>query len=145
MRVKGGAYGVGFQGRLSGNMRFYSYRDPHLDETIARFAQSCDWVAAYDPARDEFEGFIVATVAGIDAPVKPRALIARQIADLFADRDPHARDVVRQQIIDTTVDDVRSLADPLKRAVDAHALCVFGNRDIIESSKQDLDVITLVG
>ena len=38
VRVKGGAYGVGFQALDAGNMRFYTYRDPHLDErsTVSR-------------------------------------------------------------------------------------------------------------
>lgn len=40
VRVKGGAYGAGFGAARTGNLRFYSYRDPHLDETLARFAAS---------------------------------------------------------------------------------------------------------
>ena len=45
VRVKGGAYGAGFGAARTGNMRFYSYRDPHLDETLARFAESAAWLA----------------------------------------------------------------------------------------------------
>lgn len=40
VRVKGGAYGAGFQTTRSGSSRFYSYRDPRIDETVERFRTS---------------------------------------------------------------------------------------------------------
>ena len=38
IRVKGGAYGAGFQATRVGSMRFYTYRDPRIDESIERMA-----------------------------------------------------------------------------------------------------------
>ena len=74
VRVKGGAYGAGFGAARTGNMRFYSYRDPHLDETLARFAESAAWLASFEPRTEEMEGYVVATVAGFDAaPEGPSA------------------------------------------------------------------------
>ncbi len=145
VRVKGGAYGVGFKAFLSGDMRFYSYRDPHLDETIARFEQAVPWLASFDPSQEDMEGFVVATVAGIDAPVKPRALIRRQAGDFFGGRTPQTRIDNRRQVVETGVQDVRDLAAPLQRVVDEGALCVFGNREILEASKLGFDIIPLVG
>ena len=70
VRVKGGAYGAGFQAARSGSVRFYSYRDPHLDETLERFNGTPAWLAAFDPAPEEMDGYVVSTVAGFDAPLK---------------------------------------------------------------------------
>ncbi len=145
VRVKGGAYGVGFQVLRSGNMRFYSYRDPHLDETLARFAQACDWLAAFDPSQEELEGFIVATVAHIDAPTKPRLMIRKQVVHYLTHHTVEEMAKSRRDVIATDVETMRSHADTLRRIVDANAICVFGNRDIIESSKADLEVIDLIG
>lgn len=145
VRVKGGAYGVGFQTLKAGALRFYSYRDPHLDGTIDRFEHAVDWLAAYDPSQEELEGFIVASVAGIDAPVKARALIRRQVDCYFCGRDPKERIEVRSQIIETKPEDVRAFADVVRQAVDKHALCAFGNREILESSNKDFELISLVG
>ena len=64
VRVKGGAYGAGFGATRTGNLRFYSYRDPHLDETLARFAASAAWLEAFDPKPEAMEGYVVSTVAG---------------------------------------------------------------------------------
>ena len=35
VRVKGGAYGAGFQTTRSGSSRFYSYRDPRIEAEIS--------------------------------------------------------------------------------------------------------------
>ncbi len=145
VRVKGGAYGVGFKSSLTGSMRFYSYRDPHLDETLARFEEAGPWLASFDPSPEDMEGFVVASVAAIDAPMKPRALIRRQAADFFYQRTPALRVENRRQVLETDVQAVRDLAPTLARIIDPHAMCVFGNRDILEGSAAGFKVIPLVG
>jgi len=145
VRVKGGAYGVGFQSLRSGNTRFYSYRDPHLDETLARFSQASEWLGQFNPPAEDFEGFVVATVAGIDTPMKPRALIRRQMGDFFTDHAPEERVELRRQVIDATAADVRALAPTVADVVSEKALCVFGNREILENAAADVNVIPLVG
>lgn len=144
VRVKGGAYGAGFQTARTGNLRFYSYRDPHLDETLARFAGASAWLAAFDPADDEMEGYVVSTVAGFDTPLKARALVRRQDGDFFGDRTPKARLETRAQMIAANAQELRSLAEPIAQAVAENAVCAFGNRDIIEAADADLEVIDLL-
>ncbi len=51
VRVKGGAYGVGFRRGEEGFARFYSYRDPGVDGTLARFDAAADWLARSSPMR----------------------------------------------------------------------------------------------
>ncbi|MBQ9001802.1 MAG: insulinase family protein [Eggerthellaceae bacterium] len=145
VRVKGGAYGVGFQSLRSGNMRFYSYRDPHLDDTLARFDAASDWLSSFEPSQEALEGFIVATVAGIDAPVKPRELVRRQMGDFFTLHKPEERTERRREVIATTAADVRELAGAVRAATDKRAICVFGNREILQGAKADLKIIPLVG
>lgn len=145
VRVKGGAYGTGFQAMRSGNLRFYSYRDPHLDETLERFAQASDWLATFDPDRQALEGFIVATTAKFDAPIKPRELIRRQMGDYFTKHVAADRAARRREVVETTSSDIRELAKVVRQVVDQHAICAFGNKDILEGSKAGLSVIPLVG
>ena len=145
VRVKGGAYGVGFKELLKGDIRFHSYRDPHLDETIACFERASEWLSAFDPSPEEMEGFIVASVATYDAPLKPRTLVRRQASDFFTHRTPEGRILNRRQVIETDVQAVRALAETVKRAVEPHAMCVFGNREILEGSRADWEIIPLVG
>ena len=145
VRVKGGAYGVGFQALRTGNLRFYSYRDPHLDETLERFSESCGWLARFEPSREDLDGFIVATVAKIDAPVKAREVVRRQMGDHFSGRTTADRRRVRQQVVEASAQDVQALAPVLGEAIGKGAVCVFGNRGILEGAKADLELVSLVG
>jgi len=145
VRVKGGAYGVGFQAQGLGVMRFYTYRDPHLDESLERIRKSSDWLAGFDPSDEEMDGFVVATVAALDAPIKPRTLIRRQMSDYFRGRTPEDRLAIRSQAIATDVAQVRAFSSIVAETVNANAVCAFGNRDILEASKAGLEVIPLVG
>ncbi len=145
VRVKGGAYGCGFKETVPGELRFHSYRDPHLDETLERFKQASSWLASFDPSPEDMEGYLVSCVATVDAPVKPRTLIRRQAGDYFRKRTFAERTVNRQEIIDTKVQDVRALADTLQQLIDQRAMCVFGNREILEGSTAGFERINLVG
>ena len=144
VRVKGGAYGAGFQTARTGNLRFYSYRDPHLDDTLARFARASEWLAKFDPAAEAMEGYVVSTVAGFDTPLKARALVRRQDGDFFGGRTPESRAATRAQMIDADAVALRALAGPIAEAVAMDAVCVFGSKDIIEASDAGLAVIDLL-
>ncbi len=145
VRVKGGAYGVGYRRTRSGLRQFWSYRDPNVDATLDRYAQAADYLAAWDPTEDELAGYVVSTVAGHDAPTKPRQLARRQDVARFSGQPDGWRDAVRDQELSVTVEKVRALADALADLNQRHAVCVFGAEDKIRSSSQDLKVVQLMG
>lgn len=144
VRVKGGAYGAGFGTARTGNMRFYSYRDPHLDETLERFAGTADYLKHFNPTRDVMEGYVVSTVAGLDTPLKPRGQARRQDADYFSGRTPEQRRAARDTMIGTTSADIQSMAPWVAQTIDRGALCTFGSKDIIESARTTFDIIDLL-
>ena len=146
VRVKGGAYGVGFQASRAGALRFYSYRDPHLDETLARYRSAGAWLdEAFDPSDDEMDGYVVSAVAGFDTPRKPRELIRNQDGDLICGRTPTDRARTRQQIVDADAATVRSLAASVRRTAEEGVICVFGNAEIIKHSAEELAPVDLIG
>lgn len=145
VRVKGGAYGVGFQVARAGSMRFYSFRDPHVDETIERFAAAGSWLAGFDPSPAEFEGYIVSTTAGVDAPLKARELMRRQDGMHFAGYAQTDRLLTRAQVVESTVDAVRGLGRFVTDTATRGLTCAVGNRAILEAARADFDVIDLLG
>ncbi len=144
VRVKGGAYGAGFQAARSGTLRFYSYRDPHLDETLARFKGAPAWLSRFAPSADEMDGYVVSSVASFDTPLKTRAIIRRQAGDFFTGRTPEDRARTRQEMIETTPEQLNSLASDIERAIEANMTCVFGSKAILEESKTSFTVIDLL-
>lgn len=144
VRVKGGAYGAGFQASRSGDLRFYSFRDPRLDATLERFYQAPAWLATFDPTPKEREGYVLSTVAGFDSPLKARMLIRRQDGDWFAKRTPKSREKTRSEMIACTTSTLQALADPLTKATKGTAVCVFGNADTIKGAHTPLHIVDLL-
>lgn len=143
VRVKGGAYGSGFK-RTPNARLFWSYRDPAVDGTLARYDGAAPWMAAWDGSEDELAGYIVATVAAHDAPVKPRALARRQDVARFNDKPVEWRDVVRAEELACTADDVRACAAAIADDAAETGICVFGPRAALEASAAGLAITELV-
>ncbi len=144
VRVRGGAYGVGFQAQRSGALRFYSYRDPHLDETLQRFDRAPQWLKEHLPEKDVLDGYVVSTIAGIDKPLKARALMHRQDSDYFCGRSQKDRLKARNEVLETQSTDLLDLAEVVEQALAQKAYCVFGNKDILKAAKTPLACIDLL-
>lgn len=143
VRVRGGAYGVGFQAMRTGSLRFYSYRDPRLDETLARFAAAPEWLRAFHPAPADLDGYVVSAVAGFDNPLKARALMRRQDASHFAGRTPEDRLEARSRLLHADERSLRDLAHAIEAATAQGVRCAFGAKEIISSAKTEFRVIDL--
>ena len=50
----------------------------------------------------------------------------------------------RSQMIEADAATLRSLAEPIAEAIAQCAVCAFGNKDILESSNTNLEVIDLL-
>lgn len=145
VRVKGGAYGAGFQTTRSGSSRFYSYRDPRIDETVERFRTSGDWLAGvFNPTESEMDGYVVSTVASLDAPAKARELLRRQDGLYFSGATLEDRARVREEVRAAGIDDVRALASSVDAIAGAGSVCCFGNGEVIRASGEGFNVVDLL-
>ena len=128
IREQGGAYGSGAGYHPdSGAFRFFSYRDPRLEETLQEFEKSLDWLHnSTHPART-LEEAILGVIGAIDRPGSPAGeAIGAFFGSLF-ERTPEQRRAYRQQILEVTLDDLRRVAasylqpDRASTAVVSHA------------------------
>ena len=141
VRVKGGAYGCGFRRTSEGLRAFWSFRDPSIDATLARYDGAAAWLASWDATPDELEGYVVATVAAHDAPVKPRQMARRQDLARFGGKPAGWRDAVRAEELATGADDLRRLAGALADPDAPTGVCVFGGRDAVSASGVAFDAV----
>ena len=144
VRVKGGAYGVGFRAPGKRQALFYTYRDPAIDPSLERIAKAGEWLSRFNPDQEAFEGFIVSCVSGIDAPVKPYALTKTRNTAYLAQLDPNYRQIKRAEILATTPEDLRLLGQQVTQVAQQAPVCVFGGREVIEKSNAGLEVIDLL-
>ena len=145
IRVKGGAYGCGFRSPSPRHASFYTYRDPAIDPSLARIEAAGDWLAAFEPDADTFEGFIVSCASGVDAPLKPYALTKRRNAEYFCKAPAGQRAERRQQMLDATPEALRALATDVSRIAREAPACVFAGREAIEASAANWNIVELMG
>lgn len=144
VRVKGGAYGAGLRVARTGGVQFYSYRDPNLDATLARFAKAGAWLADFSPDEEEMRGYLISSVAGIDAPKKAREIARRQDIAYLSHFAPDYRATLRAEVLETDGSRLNNLAGALDKITATEATCVFGSREIIEASSANLTPIDLL-
>lgn len=145
VRVRGGAYGVGFRMRGSGAMCCYSYRDPRLDETLERYGRMGSWLEAHTPDQRSMDGFVISTVATHDEPVKPAILAGQQDGEFLMGRTPEDRARLRQEKLNCLSDELKSCVEPLKAMAAKGVSCVFAPRETIEASKTSFEVCDILG
>ncbi|MEI3230390.1 MAG: hypothetical protein V8S24_03515 [Gordonibacter pamelaeae] len=145
VRVKGGAYGAGFGATRTGDLRFYSYRDPHLDETLARFAASAPGSrrSTRSPRPD---GGLRGEHGGRASTRRSRPARWRgaRTATSSAAARPRRRLKTRAEMVAADPQAVRALGAPLADAVAHDAVCTFGSKDIIEAARTPFEVVDLL-
>ncbi|MFT6644010.1 MAG: Zn-dependent M16 (insulinase) family peptidase [Patiriisocius sp.] len=112
VREQGGAYGGGAtHDGANGLFRFYSYRDPNLEKTFDAFQEAIRWVRTGDIHFDLIEEAILGIVSSIDAPGSPAGEARQSFHQSLFGRTAEHRDNIRRQIIETTVEDVKRVAE----------------------------------
>ena len=127
IRVKGGAYGCGFSINPFGEAGFYTFRDPKTKQSLETIAEAGNWLKSFSPTKREFEGFVVSSVAEFDKPAKPSALIARGDSQYFAGTSEDDRERIREEVLQTKLEDVQELAQQVSDIAKVSDICVIGN------------------
>ncbi len=134
VRVLGGAYGAGFGASADTLMSFYSYRDPAIDPTIKRFLETGPWLASFKPSKREMDGYIIATVGGLDNPRKPRQIMINRDHMRLCGFPLDWESQVRNEALKTTAEDLSALAPTLQDINANHGICVIGGADFFKNA-----------
>ena len=144
IRVQGGAYGAMTRFNLDGDMMFVSYRDPNLAETIKVFDETADFLRHFEASDREMTKYIIGTMSGVDTPLTPRLLGNNAQRMYFRGITYEDRQKRRQQLLHTTVEDIRNLAPAIESCMKENNLCVFGNAGVIKANSELFKKLTPV-
>lgn len=112
IREQGGAYGAGASYQNdNGAFRFFSYRDPRLEATLADFDAALSWFKETKHPIRVLEEAILGIIASIDRPGSPAGeAIGAFFGELFG-RTPTQRRAYRQRVLQVTFEDLHRVAD----------------------------------
>lgn len=141
LRVLGGAYGAGFTHTASGYSSFWSYRDPEIDESLARYHKASAWLQSWVPDQAALEGYIVSCTASVDAPLKPYAQARREDSDILSHKPQGWHDMIREQQRSCDIQMLKNLWEDIHYTPGEEAVCVFGSKEAIEKSHTNFDSV----
>lgn len=143
VRVQGGAYGAGLVAQVSGFAGCYSYRDPNAARSLESFRACADFLRAFANAESNYTGFIIGAVANASPLLTPRAKAQSGDNLYFSKRCWEERCRTRRELLNTTPDDLRAIADVLDTTLDGSSCCVVGNRAQLDACRALDTIITL--
>lgn len=133
IREQGGAYGGGAsQDANSASFRFFSYRDPRLSETLEDFDRALDWVCSANHGEHQLEEAILGVIASMDKPSSPAGEAKQAFYNHLFDRSLEQRRNFRQRVLETTMEDLRSMVDRYFSPEDA-SIGVISNKEAVSS------------
>jgi presequence protease len=138
VRVQGGAYGGGcVLDRRSTLFAFYSYRDPNLLETLDVYDGAPNFLRSANISPSELERCIIGTIGEIEPYRLPDAKgFAAMQRHLVGDTDA-VRRRVREEVLSTTVADVRAFADVAAEIARRGQVVVIGSKTSIEGASRE--------
>lgn len=136
VRVKGGAYGVACQFNREGEGYFTSYRDPNLSTTVEVYKKAADYLADYQAEEREITKTIIGTISGMDTPLTPNMKGRRSMSGYLSGISVESLQKERDQVLNCTIEDIRSLAPVMRAVAESGNLCVIGNEKHITEEKE---------
>ena len=111
IREQGGAYGGGAsQDSNTASFRFYSYRDPRLEETLEDFDHAISWLLQTEHEEEQLEQAILGVVSSIDKPGSPAGEAKQSFHNNLFGRTHKQRSAFRERILKVSLDDLKRVA-----------------------------------
>jgi hypothetical protein len=111
IREQGGAYGGGASfDSDNAAFRFFSYRDPRLEETLEDFDRAVAWLQEHEHEWRMVEEAILGVVSSIDKPGSPAGEAKDAFYNGLYGRTPALRRHFRQRVLEVSLDDLRRVS-----------------------------------
>ncbi|AKP73645.1 protease3 [Piscirickettsia salmonis] len=111
VREQGGAYGGGAtHDNDNGVLRFYSYRDPRLADTLNDFSASVEWLKKGEFLDEQIEESVLGVIAALDKPSSPAGEARQAFFNDLHGRSYEVRKRFRERALAVTREDIIRVA-----------------------------------
>ncbi len=138
VRVQGGAYG-GFCvfRKQSGLFSYLSYRDPNLAETLSNYDGTAGFLRNIELNPDELTKSIIGAIGGMDAYQLPDAKGYTSMQRYLLGVSDEERQKYRDEVLATSEDDFKALADILSKVNEHGLVVVLGSAEAINAANEE--------
>ena len=136
LEVVAGAYGGGAsQDSNIAAFRFYSYRDPRLQETLDDFRSAINWMLETPVSEDALEQSILGVVGSIDRPGSPAGEAKQDYHNRIFGRNLEDRRRFRQRVLAVSGDDLKRVTKQYLEGVEP-SIAVLSNASRAEQLEE---------
>ena len=141
IRVLGGAYGCFAMFEYNGEVCMVSYRDPKLKDTLDCYKKTVEYLNNLDMDERQVRQFVIGAMSKIKKPKMPYSKGITEIFNELSGLYPETSERNRQQLIDTTLEDLKALAPLIEKWLNNSSCTVIGSEQAIKESKSDFDSV----
>lgn len=142
IRVKGGAYGCFAQFLKKGDVRMSSYRDPKCAATNQVFLDAAKAIEHLELSDRDLTKYILGAINELDTPLTPAKKGSTSLTAYLSGTTESSMQKTRDQVLSTTVEELRALAGRIAIAMDQNYVCAVGNASQIEADKEIFNTVT---
>ena len=139
IRVLGGAYGCMSSYAKNGDAAFVTYRDPNLKNSVDVFEKASDYLRNFDEDDRTILQYIIGAVSDLDTPKTPSGKGTYGLTAYFCKARMENIQRNRDELLGTTKDTIRGLADYVDAFMSDKCICVIGTSEKIDESRQLFD------
>jgi len=141
IREQGGAYGGGAtQDNYNGAFRFFSYRDPRMEETLADFDQSIHWLLDNSHDQRLLEEACLGVIASLDKPGSPAGEAKQAFHGTLFGRDKAVRKIFRERVMSVSLNDLKRVTETYLKEENAHIAVLTGNHGEAKADHLELEI-----
>lgn len=127
IREQGGAYGGGASyDSDNAAFRFFSYRDPRLEETLGDFDRAVAWLLEQKHEWRVLEEAILGVISSIDKPGSPAGEAKDAFYNRLYGRTPELRRHFRQRVLQVSLEDLRRVGETYLKPEQASIAVISG-------------------
>ena len=140
IRLKGNAYGAGCRyDSLGQTLSFYSYRDPHINQTLEVFDSIAKYIQTVEWRQEDIERAIIATTQQDSPVLRPELATSLALNRYLTGQTAMVREQRYESTLKATVQPVKqAFLDVLARGSEDLAVCVMSSREKLESANRQM-------
>ena len=135
IRAKGGAYGAGIRITRFGDVATYSYRDPQVEKTIDVYDRMADFLKDLTLSERDLTDMIIGVMNAFDPHLAPSAYGVLDFKRFLNGTTAESIEKKKAEAMATTVDDLRSFSDLIKKIMEQNHLVAIGDGERLKSGE----------
>lgn len=143
VRVQGGAYGCGFQVSATGNVGFYSFRDPDPLRSVQIYRQAAEFARDFCDSDISLDKYIISTIAATEPLQSPREQGLSADMDELSGISFEDRVRIRTEMLHTKKEDMLSFITLLENMAEKNTLCIIGGADAVKECGEQWKIFNL--